>query len=102
MTNVITKFHITIKCLACCYEAKIEPGDIPVGDCMFCKNDFGWAVFPEYFRPPRYPFDVPVLESGDIVVVNTMLPVTSVDRIYEIRRGGVVFYSKEAKKEILL
>lgn len=87
---------ITLVCLPCGCVKKILPGEIPDGDCGYCRMNFGWVLFPDRFRL-QYKEGDEILEDGDVVIVDTKLPVESPDRIYEVIRHGLVWYSREAK-----
>ena len=97
MTEIIMKQKgITLVCLQCGFQAKIEAEQVPVGNCKYCFKEFGWVLYPDWFVP-RYPVGTRVLKDGDMVIVDMREPTDSRNRIYEIRRNGLVFYSKEAK-----
>lgn len=97
MTEILMKQKgITLVCLQCGFQARITPGDVPVGGCKLCFKEFGWVLFPVAFDATYKPGD-PILEDGDMVIVDMQTPLESRNRIYEIRRNGLVFYSKEAK-----
>ena len=99
MTEILVKQKgITIVCLNCGCQKKILPGEIPVGDCPLCYQEFGWVVFPQKFLLTHKPGDT-ILEDGDMVVLDMKEPLDSYDRIYEIRRNGLVFYSKLGVKK---
>lgn len=86
------QYGITVKCIHCKCQKKILPGEVPVGNCDYCYRNFGWIEFPTAYR-----FTVKageeILRDGDIVTVNTFMPVESMRRIYEIQRGALVIYT---------
>jgi hypothetical protein len=92
MQSKTMQYGLTLKCINCGCQRKILPGEIPVGNCDCCFRDFGWVVFPESFRLTHKEGDE-ILKDGDVVTVNTRMPVDSTRRIHEIRRGALVIYS---------
>jgi hypothetical protein len=95
--EIITKQRgLTLVCLQCGCRKRILPMEVPVGDCEFCFKEFGWTVFPKYLQD-RYHPEEPCLFDGDEIVVDMKQPLGSEDRICEIRKNGLVWYSKGMK-----
>lgn len=99
MTEILMKQKgLMLVCLDCGCQKRVLPGEVPVGDCKLCYKEFGWVLLPDYFTG-RYLEGETVLEDGDMVIVDMKEPLDSRNRIYEIRRGGLVWYSKEGVKK---
>jgi hypothetical protein len=97
MPEIIMKQKgITLICLQCGFGARILPGEIPVGRCEYCRENFGWGFYPKYLRD-RFIEGEQTIFDGDIVIVDQKQPLESYDRIVEIRRNGLVWYSKGMK-----
>jgi hypothetical protein len=79
------KLLLKIKCIECGCEREITNAQTPVGECSLCKEDFGWLYAPKTM--PNI-----VLRHGDLVVVNTRVPVDSPQRIFSVKRGNSFYY----------
>lgn len=58
--------------------------------CEYCKQQFGWIHFPEAFN--HFEIGHRIIEDGDVIVINSKLPVDSRRRIYSIERNEQFFY----------
>ena len=94
MTEIIMKQKgITLVCLDCGCRRIILPGEVPVGECPLCYTEFGWTIFPNKFLLTHKEGET-ILEDGDMVFLDMKESTNSSDRIFEIRRNGLVWYSK--------
>lgn len=77
-----------------------ETGSQPVsfntpdqGGCEYCQQQFGWVLFPEAFN--HIDIGTNIIKDGDIIVINSKLPVDSRRRIFSIERNGEMFYKDQ-------
>ena len=104
MTEIIMKQKgITLVCLQCGFQARILAGEVPIGGCKFCFKEFGYCMYPDWFKPPRFQYDVPLWDEYNdeiMIVIDGKVPVTSKDRIVQIRRNGMIWYDKATMWEV--
>ena len=91
MSNETMQYGLTVKCIHCGCKKQILPGEVPIGDCKFCFENFGWLRFPGDNKDFA-------LQDGDIITVNTRVPVDSPRRIFEVRRNHIVIYHDSGEK----
>jgi hypothetical protein len=92
MQNKTMQYGLTLKCIVCKCQKRVLPGQVPIGNCDYCFKGFGWVEFRFTFRLTHKPFQE-ILKDGDIITVNTRIPLESGRRIYEIQRGSVIIYT---------
>lgn len=80
---------LTIQCSECGCKRKIAAQEVPIGDCKFCSQEFGW-----YYAPPTMPNLK--LKRGDVVVINTKIPSEDPNRIFSVTRNSrIIFQGSE-------
>ena len=89
-------FFMTLICGECGVSRRIKDKEIPVGDCRFCKKDFGYYILPEelyqkafHSKAGQEPFK---LQSEDMLTLNTRLKAVDSRRIAIIVRDGKEIY----------
>jgi hypothetical protein len=87
-----------IQCRECGCIKQLKDEEVPVGECSFCKENFGYYVC-KGRTPVEFEKCFP-LQEGDLIVVDTALPNLLPDgspnfnRIFSIVRNGGILAQK--------
>ena len=90
---------VRIQCRECgCIKTVTKEKEVPVGDCKYCKDNFGWYCC-KGEGPKGLEKHWP-LQDGDLLVIDTALPhivndnEPNFDRIFSLIRNGGILFSK--------
>ena len=91
---------VIIKCRECGCSKEIFPKEIPVGDCQYCKEEFGYYFFPGQFLNEDGTLNndnsiIANFEFGDIITLDTRLKAEDPKRIYSVKRNGKILYERD-------